>query len=118
MVRQRDSRLGAEDVKATVTALEELSESCVDLAHALKETTREVKTTRKLWRGSHKSWLIKVGLALIAFPDPTISDVVGFALVAAGVVQQGIKRRTLYVDDVYKAFRSSLREMRGMKESV
>jgi len=108
----------AEELRSLRDAVNELSESYADLAQALKETTREVRTTKRLWRSGKRSWLIKVGLALIAFPDPTISDVVGSLMVAAGLVQEGIKRRTLHADDVYKTFRSTFKEVCFAKESV
>lgn len=40
------------------------------------------------------SWLIKAGMALIAFPDPTISDLMGTALIAAGLIKNRVKRIT------------------------
>lgn len=107
----------AEELKSLVDSVNELSESYADLAQALKTTTRETKTTKQLWRNSKRSWLIKAGLALIAFPDPTISDVVGSAMVAAGLVQEEIKRRTLHVEDVHETFKNTVRELRTMKES-
>jgi hypothetical protein len=39
-------------------------------------------------------------------------------LVAAGMVQEGIRRRTLHVDDVYKTFQNTMRELRSAKEQV
>lgn len=107
-----------DEVKALVDSARELSESCADLAQALKGTIKEAKATKRLWRDGRKPWLIKIGLALIAFPDPTISDVVGSAMVAAGLVQEGIKRRTLHVDDVYKTFQNTLRDVRNTNESL
>jgi len=106
-----------EELKAAVDVVNELSESYADLAHALRGTVQTTKATKQLWRNGKRSWLIKAGLALIAFPDPTISDVVGTAMVAAGVVQEGIRRQTLHVDDVYKTFQNMLKEVRNMKES-
>jgi len=106
-----------EEMKPLVDAVNELGESYADLTQVLKGTTREAKATKQLWRNGKKSWLIKVGLALIAFPDPTISDVVGGLLVAAGVVQEGVKRQTLHVDDLYKTFQNTMRDLRSMKES-
>jgi hypothetical protein len=44
---------------------------------SMKEFTEQLKSTEKLWRKSRNSILVKAGLALIAFPDPTISDVLG-----------------------------------------
>ena len=107
-----------EKLKDTVDAVNELSESYSDLTHALKETAQTAKAAKQLWRNGKRSWLIKAGLALIAFPDPTISDVVGTAMVAAGLVQEGIRRQTLHVDDVYKTFQDTLKEVRNTKESL
>jgi hypothetical protein len=101
-----------------VKMAKELSESQTELAHAMKETAQAASETRRLWRDGRRSWLIKVGLALIAFPDPTISDVVGTAMVAAGLVQEGIKHRTLHVDDVYKTFQSTFKEVQLTKETL
>lgn len=107
-----------EELKAVADMAKELSESQAELAHVMKETTRAASETRRLWRDGRRSWLIKAGLALIAFPDPTISDVVGTAMVAAGLVQEGIKHRTLHVDDVYKTFQSAFKEVQLTKESL
>jgi len=107
------------DMKATVNALNELNESYVDLIQAMKGTIKEVKTTRQLWQDGEKSRLIKLGLALIVFPEPTpISETIGTFLVAAGAVQAGIRRRTIYVENVYKSFKDTLKEMRNIKDSL
>jgi hypothetical protein len=106
-----------DEMKALADSMKELSESYGDLAQALKGTARGAKATKELWRSGRRSWLIKVGLALIAFPDPTVSDVVGSAMVAAGLVQEGIRRRTLHVDDVYKTFQNTLKGVQSLRES-
>ncbi|PIX31942.1 hypothetical protein COZ60_01830 [Candidatus Bathyarchaeota archaeon CG_4_8_14_3_um_filter_42_8] len=106
-------------MKATVGALKELNESYVELIQAMKGTIKEVKTTRQLWQDGKKSRLIKLGLALIVFPEPTpISETIGTFLVAAGAVQAGIRRRTIYVENVYKSFKDTLKEMRSIKDSL
>jgi len=108
-----------EEAKTMVTAVNELSESYVDLIRAIKGTSREARTIKQLWRDGNKSKLIKLGLALIVFPEPTpISETVGSFLVAAGAVQMGIHRRNLYVDDVFKTFQNTLREIRDIKHNV
>jgi hypothetical protein len=107
------------DMKATVNALNELNESYVDLIQAMKGTIKEVKTTRQLWQDGSKSRLIKLGLALIVFPEPTpISETIGTFLVAAGAVQAGIRHRSIYVEDAYKSFKDTLKEMRTIKDSL
>ena len=111
--------MNTNDMKATVNALNELNESYVDLIQAMKGTIKEVKTTRQLWQDGSKSRLIKLGLALIVFPEPTpISETIGTFLVAAGAVQAGIRRRTIYVENVYKSFKDTLKEMRTIKDSL
>jgi hypothetical protein len=55
---------------------------------------------------------------LIAFPDPTISDIVGSLMVAAGLIQEGIERRTLRVEDVYKTFHGMFREVCFAREGL
>lgn len=107
-----------DEIKNLVDALKELNESYTDVIQTIKETTKEVKATKQLWRKGNNSILIKLGLALIAFPDPTISDIIGTVMVAAGTVQLGIRRRTIYVEDVYKTFHGTLKDMWTIKRSV
>lgn len=108
-----------EEAKTMITAANELSESYADLIHAMKETTREAKATKQLWRDGNKSKLIKLGLALIVFPEPTpISETIGSFLVAAGAVQMGIRKRRLYADDIYKTFQNTLKEMHDIKHNI
>lgn len=107
-----------DEVKTLAQALKELNESYGDIIVTMTDTTREMKTAKKLWRSGNRSTLIKVGLALIAFPDPTISDVVGAALVATGTVQMGLRRRTLYVDDISKKFRETLKDVWTVRHSI
>jgi len=108
----------ANETKTTVNALNELNESCRELTKAMKGTIEEARATKQLSRQRNNQILIKLGLALIAFPDPTISDVVGAFLVAAGTVQQRIQRRTIYVEDVYKTFQGTLEEIWATRHSV
>ncbi|MBS7632634.1 hypothetical protein KEJ15_03295 [Candidatus Bathyarchaeota archaeon] len=106
------------EAKDMANAANEIGESYAELAQALKGIARETETAKNLWRKGKKPWLIKAGLALIAFPDPTISDIIGTAMVAAGVVQEGIKRQTLHVDDVYTTFQKTMKSLRVTKEHL
>jgi hypothetical protein len=108
-----------EDVKITASALNELSESYRDLLNAVNGTTRELMATRRLWKNGNESKLIKLGLALIVFPEPTpISETVGACLVAAGAIQKGIRSRTVYVEDVGKTFQSVFKELLKAKNPI
>jgi len=108
-----------DDAKSVVNVVNELSESYLDFIHTMKGTIREVSVTKHLWRDQNKSKLVKLGLALIVFPEPTpISETIGACLVAAGTVQQEIRRRSLYVEDVYKTFKDTLKEIWTAKHTV
>jgi hypothetical protein len=107
-----------EDAKAIASGLNAMSESCVDAAAAIKATASTAEGTKKLWRNGKHSWLIKAGVALIAFPDPTISDIVGSAMIAAGLVQEGVRRRSLHAEDVAKTFQRTMQELRSLNEYI
>jgi hypothetical protein len=109
----------AEEIKTTTKALNELTESYSDLAGALKDTVRDVKVAKKLWRAGNKSRLIKIGVALIMFPEPTpISETVGACFVAAGAVQTGIRNRAIFLEDVTKTFKNTLKDVWAIKHSL
>jgi hypothetical protein len=106
-------------MKLMTDSLSELSESYVDLIQAVKGTAEEMKNARKLWREGNKSKLMKLGLTLIFFPEPTpISETVGAFLLAAGAVKKGVEHNTLYADDVYKTFRNTLKEVQRIKHQI
>lgn len=106
------------EVRKLANTLNELNESYIDFLESMKESIKEVKEMKKLWKNGEKPWLIKFGLALILFPDPTISDVVGGLLIAVGTVQEGLRRRALHVDDIPKTFQDVLKELHATQESI
>jgi hypothetical protein len=108
-----------EEIKTATKTLNELNESYSDLFGALKGTTRDVEAAKKLWRTGNNSRLIKIGVALIVFPEPTsISDCVGACFVAAGAVQKGIQNRAIFLEDVTKTFKNTLKDMWTIKHSL
>lgn len=99
--------------------MNKLSESYRDAADALKSTVYTVEGTKRLWREGNKSRLVKIGVALIMFPEPTsISDCLGACFVAAGVVQKGIQNRAIFLEDVTKTFRNTLKVVRATRDSL
>lgn len=106
-----------ERLKATRKALTEMNESYIDLLKATKETTQNVHGAQQLWRAGYKSRLIKIGVALVVFPEPTpISETVGACFIAAGAVQKAIRSRALFMEDVKKTFQSTMREISDIKQ--
>jgi len=110
--------MNSEELKALTDALHELGASSKETASAMLGFSDELRYAQRLWRKGGGSRLIKIGLALIAFPDPTITDILGSALVAAGIVQLKMKRSALHVEDVYKTFPKVIKELTTAKLSV
>src|SRR4030065_142475 len=88
-----------EQLKTTRKVLTEMNESYLDLLRATKETARDIHATQQLWRAGNKSRLIKIGIALVVFPEPTpTSEIVGACFIAAGGIQEDIKNRRLFAE--------------------
>ena len=101
-----------EEIKTITNVVKEMNESYVDLLQAVKGTIKDVKSTRKLWRIGNQSRLIKLGLTLIVFPEPTqIREAIGFCLMDVGAVQRRIRSHTIYVEDVYKTFHDLFKDL-------
>ena len=108
-----------EQAKTAAKALNELNESYIDLLGAIKGTADTAEATKKLWRGGNKSRLIKIGVALIMFPEPTpISETVGACFVAAGAVQKGIQNRAIYLEDITRTFKNTLKDVLETRNSM
>ena len=108
-----------EQAKTAAKALNELNESYIDLLGAIKGTADTAEATKKLWRGGNKSRLMKIGVALIMFPEPTpISETVGACFVAAGAVQRGIQNRAIYLEDITKTFKNTLKDVLETHNSI
>lgn len=107
-----------DEFKALTSSVKELSRSSADLAQSLSGSASGAGATKKLWKSGNKPLLIKMGLALVVFPEPIVSDALGTFLLAAGAVQEGIRRRAVYVDDLPKAFQSAMKELKASRDLV
>jgi len=107
--------MNSAELKVLTDTLNELGLSSKETAIAMRGFSDELRYAQSLWRKGGSSRLIQIGLALIAFPDPTITDILGSALVAAGVVQLKMKRSALHVEDVYKTFPQVIKELTTSK---
>ena len=108
----------AEEFRALTSSIKEMSKDRVDMARSIGTAANGASATKKLWKSGNKSLLIKAGLALVIFPEPVVSDMLGTALLAAGAVQEGIKRQSIYLDDLPKAFKSAIKDLKSTKESI
>jgi len=112
-----------EELKNKAILLRELGlsygEAATTMNTAVNEWAEELRVVQRLLRRNNGgSRLIKIGIALIAFPDPTITDVLGSAFVAAGLIQNKIKRSTLQLEDVYKTFPEVVKELRSIRQGL
>jgi len=110
-----------EEFKALTQSVKELtvmSKERVEISNSLKSVGTSTNATKNLWKHGRKPLLIQAGLALIVFPEPFVSDALGTALLAAGAVQEGIKRQSVYVDDMPKAFNSAMRTLKNSKDLI
>ena len=106
-------------IKTATQTINELAECGKDLHYAMRVTTRQVAGTKKLWREGNKSRLIKIGVACIVFPDPSpVSKIVGAGFIAAGLVQKGIQKQSIYLEDIKKGLESTLRELQVTMQSL
>ena len=100
------------ELKAIATALQELGLSYEDTLEAMKGLAKDLRSARSLWRDGYKSRLVKIGLALIACPEPTpISETLGAFVLSLGIIQNKRKNSTLHIEDVYKTFQDVNRSL-------
>jgi len=59
-----------------------------------------------------------IGLALIAFPEPIISDVLGAVFLSAGVIQKRMRQFSLGIEDVYNTFQGVMRDLQLIKRGL
>lgn len=107
-----------QEAKDLAKSVKEISQDQIALANSVSTVANGTGAAKKLWKSGNKNILMKAGLALIVFPEPVVSDVLGTVLLAAGAVQEGIKRRSIYLDDLPKALKSTIRELKLAKELI
>jgi hypothetical protein len=111
--------LNAEEAKVAVEAVVEANKERKRLVDTLKGNDCVASETKKVFREGHESKLIKLGVALIAFPEPTpVSEIVGAGCVAAGAVQKGIRNRAAFADDIGKEFKKAFKELSLAKDKI
>ena len=105
------------ELKPIVTALQELGLSYEEALEVMKGVGKDLRSTRNLWKDGDKSRLVKIGLALIAFPEPTpISETLGAFVLSLGIIQNKRKNSTLHIEDIYKTFQDLNRSLLRTKQ--
>lgn len=108
-----------DELKSTVEALKELGLSYKESVDVLQGVSDEIRSVRRLWRQENKSKLIKLGLSLIVFPEPTpISETLGAVVLAAGLIQNKVRQSNLHIDDVYSTFQGIMKDLQTIKHGL
>ena len=108
------NKIDRENMKTLVRSINDLSAAYKRTGEVVAGSSREIELAKDLWargRVGSMSPLVKLGLALIAFPDPTISDVIGFCFVGVGLAYSRVKPPPIYVENVYGAIEKELSEI-------
>ena len=65
-----------------------------------------------------KSQLVKAGTTLILIPDPfPVTDVVGLAMITAGIVHKKYKKKPLTIYDAKREFAESMKQLEKLRQS-
>lgn len=112
--RQMDTK----ELKALTKSLQDLAKTRADTASTINSVKTDLISTRTLSKGESKPWLIRTGAALMVMPDPLVTSVIGAGFIAAGAVQEGIKRQGSYLDDMPKALGSAMKTLKDSKDPV
>ena len=106
-----------EEARTAIKSLTEVAEGQKEASRVVAEAGNQAGATKKVFRAGNQSKLIKLGVALIVFPEPTpISEIVGGSLVAAGMVKREMQNRAAFVEDVGKDFKKALRDLGSAKD--
>jgi len=107
-----------EEIETFIAALHERSLNYEEAIKVVSDAVREVHSVKNLSKKKDTSLLVKVGLLLIAFPDPTISDLVGALLVSAGLIQTKIKHSALHIEDVHNTLHEVMKDLQTMRREL
>lgn len=112
--------MGIEEAGRMSRDLRRFCQTLSDVATEIDKTRQTIKSVRRLIGGSGRDCLeskvIAAGAALIAFPEPIISDVAGSALIASGMLIKGIRGPT--ITDMFKEVRKAMSVLKGFCEGL
>ncbi len=112
-----------EELKKKADMLHELGEdwrkNMAIMNDAAKGSEDLLQSIKRLCKEHNQGNMMKIGLALIAFPLPiVIDDVLGWPLLAAGLLQKKIKNSALYLEDFSKTLPSLVKELQEIRQEM
>jgi len=119
LARELVKRQEAKDLADSINQLSLNREETGNIINsAMRGYASELHSAQKLWKKGSNPALIKAGLALIAFPDPIVTDIIGSAMVVAGLIQLKMRNSAVHIEDLYKTFPEILKELGSIKQHV
>ncbi len=107
------------ELKSLVHVLRELGLSYEETVDVMNGVAKEVGSVRHLWKKGDKSSLIRIGLYLIVFPEPTpLSETLGVFVLSAGIIQKKMRGSSLGIEDVYNTFQGVVRDLQTIKRGL
>ena len=107
------------ELKTTATVLQELGLSYEETLEVMKTFTKDLRSTKSLWRDGDKSRLVKIGLTIIAFPEPTpISETLGVFVLSLGIIQNKMKKSALHIEDIYNTFQDVNKSLLRIRQEL
>ena len=107
------------ELKTTATVLQELGLNYQETLEVMKGFTKDLRSTKSLWRDGDKSRLVKIGLTIIAFPEPTpISETLGAFVLSLGIIQNKMKKSALHIEDIYNTFQDVNKNLLRIRQEL
>jgi len=107
------------ELKTTATVLQELGLNYQETLEVMKGVTKDLRSTKSLWKDGDKSRLVKIGLTIIAFPEPTpISETLGAFILSLGLIQNRMKKSTLHIEDIYNTFQDVNKNLLRIRQEL
>ena len=105
-------------LKIAKKSIEELNLSYTETLGNIKEFSENLSSLKSLWKTGNKSKLVKWGLSIIIFPEPTpVTEIVGATLLSAGLIQQKIHNSGLHIEDIQKTFQEVFKNLNYLREN-
>jgi hypothetical protein len=105
-----------------VQAAKELGETFKDTATIINGMNGAVEEANQLYdhgQGGAGNSMISLGIALVAFPEPTmISDVIGAGVVATGLLYNKFVSPPLYIDNIFETIQSQVKAIHSTGEDL
>lgn len=106
-------------LKIAKKSIEELNLNYTETLGNIKEFSENLSSLKSLWKTSNKSKLVKWGLSLIIFPEPSpVTEIVGATLLSAGLIQQKIRNSGLHIEDIQKTFQEVFKNLNYLREDL